>query len=127
MPCTTFFSLHTKVKMEFLELAKTRQSDRAYLDKMITTEQLDYILQCARLAPSACNAQPWRIIVVEDDELRTKIAEATSEKLVALNHFTRQAPVHLVIVEESANITSGFGGWVKRSHFLAIRRTCNCL
>ena len=103
--------------MNFLELTAKRQSDRAYLSKDVTEEQLDYILQAARWAPSACNAQPWKIIVVDNPETRSKIADATSEKLVAMNHFTKQAPLHLVVVEENANFTSNFGGWVKKKHF----------
>ena len=103
--------------MNFLELTAKRQSDRAYLSKDVTEEQLDYILQAARWAPSACNAQPWKIIVVDNPETRSKIADATSEKLVAMNQFTKQAPLHLVVVEENANFTSNFGGWVKKKHF----------
>lgn len=34
-----------------------------------------------------------------------------------MNHFTKQAPVHLLVVEESGNLTSTFGGWVKSKHF----------
>ena len=34
-----------------------------------------------------------------------------------MNHFTKQAPVHLLVVEEAGNITSTLGGWIKRKHF----------
>jgi nitroreductase len=103
--------------MDFLSLTRFRQSDRSYLDKPVEKEKLDRILESARLAPSACNAQPWKIIVVDDPELKDKIADATSEKVIGMNHFTKQAPLHLVIVEESANFTSAFGGFVKKKHF----------
>lgn len=39
------------------------------------------------------------------------------ESYIEHNHFTKQAPVHIVIVEESANISAGLGGWIKRKHF----------
>ena len=78
---------------------------------------LDRILESARLAPSACNAQPWHIIVVNDPELKNQVADATSEKILGMNHFTKQAPVHLVLIEEAANFTSNFGSLVKRRHF----------
>jgi nitroreductase len=105
------------IEMDFLSLTRLRQSDRSYLDKAVEKEKLDRILESARLAPSACNAQPWKIIVVDDPELKDKIADATSEKVIGMNHFTKQAPLHLVIVEESANFTSAFGGLVKKKHF----------
>ena len=103
--------------MDFKSLVLTRQSDRSYLDIPIAAEILDRILECARLAPSACNAQPWHIIVVNDPELKNQVADATSEKILGMNHFTKQAPVHLILTEESANFTSNFGSLVKRKHF----------
>lgn len=106
-----------RIVMDFLSLTCLRQSDRSYLDKPVEKEKLDRILECARLAPSACNAQPWKIIVVDDAELKGKIADATSEKVIGMNHFTKQAPLQLVIIEESANITSAFGSLVKKKHF----------
>ncbi len=101
----------------FLELVENRQSDRAYDTRDIEKEKVDYILQAARLAPSACNAQPWKIIVVDDVALKNKLADTTSSKVLGLNHFTKQAPIHLVLVEERANFTSGFGSWAKKKHF----------
>ena len=103
--------------MDFKSLVLARQSDRSYLDIPIEPDKLGRVLDCARLAPSACNAQPWHIIVVDDPEIKNKIADATSEKILGMNHFTKQASVHLVIVEEGANFTSSFGSWVKRKHF----------
>ncbi|HEY3387961.1 MAG TPA: nitroreductase family protein [Prolixibacteraceae bacterium] len=103
--------------MDFASLVLSRQSDRSYLDQPVEKDKLLRILECARLSPSACNAQPWHIIVVDAPELKNKIADATSAKLLGMNHFTKQAPIHLVLVEEAANLSSGFGSWVKRKHF----------
>ena len=68
----------------FLELVKSRQSDRAYdATRPVEQEKLDYILEAARLAPSACNAQPWKFIVVNDPEIKKQTASAISEKSLA--------------------------------------------
>jgi len=101
----------------FSELVSHRQSDRAYLDKPVETEKLDRILETARLAPSACNSQPWKFIVVTDPDKRMQVAEATASKLLSMNHFTRQAPVQLIVIEESGNFTSNVGGWVAGKHY----------
>jgi len=101
----------------FLELARNRQSDRAYLNKPIETEKLERVLEAARLAPSACNSQPWKFIVVTDPEKRMQVAEATASKMLSMNHFTKQAPVQLVLVEENANFTSTLGGWAVNKHY----------
>jgi len=103
--------------MDFTSLVLKRQSDRGYLGQPVEKEKLNRILECARMAPSACNAQPWHIIVVDDPDLKDQIAEATSERVLGMNHFTKQAPIHLVLVEEPANFTSSFGGWIKRKHY----------
>ena len=103
--------------MDFKSLVLTRQSDRSYLDQPVASDVLSRILECARLAPSACNAQPWHIIVVNNLEIKNQVADATSERILGMNHFTKQAPVLLVLIEEPANFTSNFGGWVKRKHY----------
>jgi nitroreductase len=101
----------------FLELVQQRQSDRAYLDKPVEKEKLERILEAARLAPSACNSQPWKFIVVTDPEKRLQVANATASTVLSMNHFTKQAPVQLIVLEDSANFTSSVGGWAKNKHF----------
>lgn len=101
----------------FQSLVTNRQSDRGYKDQPIEKDKLERILEAARLSPSACNAQPWKFIVVDDEDLKNKLADTTSSKILGMNHFTKQAPVHIVIVMEGANLTSNFGSMVKRKHF----------
>ena len=103
---------------ELLKLISTRQSDRAYIpEKEVEKEKLNRILEAARLAPSACNAQPWRFIIVDEPELKNKIADCSSSRVLGMNHFTKQAPIHIVIVEEKANFTSSAGSVIKNKHF----------
>ena len=78
-------------------------------------EKLERILEAARLAPSACNAQPWKFVVVADHELASKVGKAAAG--LGMNKFAKDAPVHILVVEESANITSLLGGKVKGKHF----------
>lgn len=99
--------------IDFLKLVNIRQSDRKYHGRPVEEEKLSRCLEAARLAPSACNSQPWKFIVVNDPKLKDKIAEQTSGKLIPINHFTRQAPLHVVLVMEKPNITSKFGEIVK--------------
>ena len=101
--------------MDFLRLVMSRQSDRAYdKEHSVEPEKLERILE-ARLAPSACNAQPWKFVVVTDRELSRKVGKAAAG--LGMNKFAKDAPVHILIVEESANITSLLGGKVKDKHF----------
>lgn len=104
--------------MDFLEFVSTRQSVRAFdTERQVEKEKIERIVSAARLAPSACNAQPWHLIVVDEPELKNKVADATSARALGMNHFTKQAPVHIVLVEEKVNLTSGVGGWMKQKDY----------
>lgn len=105
---------------DFLNLVTKRQSDRAYLDKQVEEDKLLRCIEAARLAPSACNSQPWTFVVVNDKELKNKIADTTSNRLLPLNHFTKQAPVHIVVVQEFANLTSSIGRAIKDKDYTLI-------
>ncbi|MDR1171506.1 MAG: nitroreductase family protein [Bacteroidales bacterium] len=99
---------------QFLEILLQRQSVRGYSDKAVEPEKLARCLEAARMAPSACNAQPWKFVVVEDSQLKDRVAGyTTSGPLVPMNHFTRQAPLLVVIVRESPNLTSKLGTMLK--------------
>lgn len=65
--------------MDFLELVKRRRSLRSYQEKPVEPEKLDYVLECARLAPSWKNLQCWRFIVVEDASGRQALADSMME------------------------------------------------
>lgn len=49
--------------MNILELSQTRFSARKYTDEPVSDDDLAYILECVRLAPSAVNRQPWKFVV----------------------------------------------------------------
>lgn len=101
----------------FYNLVQNRQSDRAYDTRPVDREVILRIIEAARLAPSACNAQPWHFIVVDEPELKNKLADAAASRVLGINHFTKQAPVHIVIVMEPANLNSNFGSLVKGKTF----------
>ena len=101
---------------DFLQLVQARQSDRSYdKERPVEPEKLERVLEAARLAPSACNAQPWRFVVITDKELAQKAGKAAAG--LGMNKFAKDAPVHILVVEESANITSLLGGKLKGKHF----------
>jgi nitroreductase len=90
--------------MTFSVLINTRQSVRKYSSKPVEKEKLQRCLEAARMAPSASNTQPWHFIVVQDEPLRTKVAEATFSGPVKFNKFTLQAPVLVVILLEQPKL-----------------------
>jgi nitroreductase len=105
---------------ELLELIRRRQSDRGYIDRTVEKEKLDRILEAGRIAPSACNSQPWKFIVVSDPDLKSKVAEGASAKALGMNTFVNQAPIFIVVVREKANISSRVGSAVKAKDYSLI-------
>lgn len=94
-----------------------RRSVRQYADKRVEKDKINRCLEAGRLAPSACNAQPWKFIVVDDAELKNKVASAARAELLNMNKFAQQAPVIIAIVMEPANVTSTLGSKIKRKHY----------
>ena len=101
----------------FMELVRRRQSVRGYAAQAVEHDKIRRCIEAARLAPSACNSQPWRFIVVDEPELKNQLADLTADRWLPLNHWTKQAPVHVVIVVEAANLTSRIGAAVKKRDF----------
>ena len=104
----------------FLELAKSRQSVRSYRDKPVETDKIERCLEASWLAPSACNSQPWKFIVVNNTELKNALADAAEDRILSMNHFTKQAPVHIVVIREKPNITSKLGGIIRNKTYTLI-------
>lgn len=61
--------------MDVLEAIKMRRSVRAFSDKPIAAESYERLLESLRYAPSACNFQPWRFVLVENEGLRRQVAQ----------------------------------------------------
>lgn len=104
--------------MNFLEIAQTRQSCRAYDEsKEIPQEKLDAILEAARLSPSACNGQPYKITLCRGDRAR-EVAAATTG--LGMNKFAAQAPCLLVISEMPYVKSAAMGAKVKNNDYRSI-------
>ena len=100
----------------FLDLAQARQSDRAYEPgRVIEREVLERILEAGRLAPSACNGQPWHFTVVTEPELLLQVGKATSS--LGMNKFVKDASALVLITQEATNITSKLGCGIKDKDF----------
>lgn len=63
--------------MDFLELAKKRYSVRKFSNQKIEKEKINLILEAGRIAPTAVNYQPQRILLLESDESLKKLKECT--------------------------------------------------
>lgn len=102
---------------DFLELVNRRQSCRSYIDKPVEREKLIKCMEAARVAPSACNSQPWHFIIVNNRELSEKVSECIRDSI--MNKFTKECHTFIIAVEERGNITSRAGELIKKQDFRA--------
>ena len=104
--------------MNFIEIAENRQSCRSYdPTRAVEGEKLDAILAAARLAPSACNGQPYHITVCKGEAAKA-VAKATQG--MGMNKFATDAPVLLVISERPYVATAALGAKVKKNDYRSI-------
>lgn len=107
--------------MDFFELVNKRESVRGYINKEVEKEKIIKIIESARVAPSACNAQPWKFVIVNNKEKVEKLAYMLHDPLVAnINKFALTAPAFIVVVGEKRNITSKIGGIIKQKDFTSM-------
>ena len=104
--------------MNFTEIARARQSCRAYDPaREVEQEKLDAILEAVRLAPSACNGQPYHLTVCRGEAAQA-VAKATMG--MGINKFAAQAPVLIVISEEAYVKSAALGAKVKGNDYRSI-------
>ena len=61
--------------MEFIDVIKNRRSIRRYKPDPVSKDDIEYVLEAARLAPSWANSQCWKFIVVTDQDIKADLAK----------------------------------------------------
>ena len=104
--------------MNFLELVRRRQSTRKYqIGRRIPREILERCLEAARLAPSACNSQPWSFAVVDEPEqVRALAAAACGHAPYGMNQFALDAAALVAVVTEKMKLAARLG-----AHFRGVQ------
>lgn len=103
--------------MDFLTLAAARRSVRAYTREPVDRALLESLAEAVRLAPSACNQQPWKLVFADDPALRDGLARAAAGKLLKLNLFAAQAPVIAALVVEPQKPIPAAGALLKNRRY----------
>jgi len=93
--------------MDVLDAIRTRRSVRQYAAKPIPGDVMQRMRDALRLAPSACNLQPWHFILVQDADVRRQVAQAARDQM-----WMADAPVIVVacgLVDEAYKHMGGYG------------------
>ena len=101
--------------MNFIEIAQNRQSCRSYdPTRPVEDEKLAAILASVRLAPSACNGQPYHLTVCRGETAKTVAAACMG---MGMNKFATQAPILVVISEETYVKSAALGAKLKGNDY----------
>lgn len=104
--------------MRFSELITARQSCRNYdVTKPVEQEKLDAVLEAARLAPSACNGQPYHFTVCRG-QVAKEVAKACMG--MGMNKFADQAPIAIVVSEMPYVKSAAVGAKLKKNDYRSI-------
>jgi len=106
--------------MALLDLLKHRKSVRDFLDRPVEREKITMCLEAARLAPSACNSQPWKFIVVDDRQLKNRLCAAALSGIYSMNSFCKMAPVIVAIISEKSRFLARIGGMFRGTKYYLI-------
>ena len=105
--------------MDFMEIANARQSCRSYDEtRAVEPEKLQAVLEAARLAPSACNGQPYILTVCTGG--KAKEVALLTRGLGGMNKFAVRAPVCIVVSEGAYVRSAALGAKVKGNDYRSI-------
>jgi nitroreductase len=107
--------------LKFAELVQQRKSVRSYDNKReVSDEIIRKCLNAARLAPSACNSQPWKFIIIRDKELVRQIVDKSMSGVYRMNRFAGEAPVLVVVLTEKSRYIARLGGTLRKVKYSLI-------
>lgn len=106
--------------MPVMDLVRRRRSVRKYLPKPVPREDILKCIEAARLAPSACNSQPWKFIVVDDPELKNRLCDRIFSGIYSMNKFAKEAPVLVAVVSEKQTFLSSLGGQIRSTQYYLV-------
>lgn len=87
---------------DFKSLAGERFSARKFTAEPVSKEDLEYIMECVRLAPSACNRQPWKWLIVRSEQAMKKLQECYDRE------WFKTAPMYIVGMKNAED------NWVRK-------------
>lgn len=106
--------------MKFLDLVKKRYSARSYLTRSVPKESIERCLEAARLAPSACNSQPWFFIVVDEHSMKNELGKRAFSGIYSINSFAKGAPVLVVVARVKSSYAVRLGGFLRGINYSLI-------
>lgn len=103
-----FPEIERMTDMDFLELAKSRYSERFFDPRPIEQEKLDRILEAGRVVPTACNYQPQHFYLIRNEEAMAKLKKVTP--------FHYNAPMMILVCYDARKVWTNSGDRYYRNY-----------
>ena len=106
--------------LHFPEIVKRRYSVRDFAPTPVERDKIGICLEAARLAPSACNSQPWKFIVIDEPARKDEICDQIFTGPYKMNIFAKKAPVLVAVVTEKSALIARAGGFFRNTRYSLI-------
>jgi len=93
--------------MDFFDLTKTRRSIRKFKDRPPKREVIEKIIEAGQWAPSACNIQGWRFVVIEKDALKEKIFDMGGSIII------KTAPIAILVFYNKQTVNTEYQDYIQ--------------
>ncbi|MCX7940771.1 MAG: nitroreductase family protein [Endomicrobia bacterium] len=100
-----------------MSIIQQRYSCRKFLPLPVEEEKIVQCIEAARLAPSACNAQPWKFVVVNEINLKQRLVDEATSGIYKFSKFISQAPVIIVVIADLPSFLSKVGSLIRDVKF----------
>jgi nitroreductase len=106
--------------MGLMELIRARRSVRRYAERAVERSEIEECLEAARLAPSAENAQPWRFVVVDNPQVKERLAAAAFSGVYRPTRFAAKAPAIVAVLAKPDIIANRLGRAIQGTKYYLI-------
>lgn len=106
-----------KYPSSLMKTIERRRSVRAYSARTVPRELIIECVEAARHAPSACNVQPWRFLVIDEPDLRSRLARAAFSGIYSSSRFAAAAPALVVLLSRFDWFVQGAGRQIQGTQY----------
>jgi nitroreductase len=109
-----------------IQLVRSRRSVRSYDRREVRRSDLELCVEAACHAPSACNSQPWKFIIIDDPAKKKAIAKDVLSGLYSMNSFAGEASAFIALISEKVKFPVWVGGKLRNTDFRRIDTGIAC-
>lgn len=99
---------------------ETRHSIRRFKTQPVERTKINECLEAARVAPSACNSQPWHYIVIDDPTVKEAFCNEIFSGIYGITSWAAKAPVLIAVVSDRGNFVSRLGNFFRRTELYLV-------